>query len=333
MTPRVSVVIPVFNRAAAVGRAIESVLVQTCQDFEIVVVDDGSTDGSAAAVAAFADRRIKLVRHERNRGGSAARNTGIQASSAPYIAFLDSDDEWLPTKLERQLEVFERSNERLGLVYTGAEWVFVDGTVIRPSPCRPVGLTRALLTENVIGETSLGMVRRSVFDTIGGFDESLPSCQDMDLWLRICERFHAGVVPEALVRVAKGNDSDRITNDVPRAVSGRDVFCQKHREKLIRHHVLHVYLRKSGWWQHRRVRDYRLARRFYRESLGANPFAPVTYALLLAAYLPMPWLDMMARCKRLVIGVLFGPEASFDDNSNRLTGKLHPSTPKDSAAS
>ena len=101
-----------FNRAAPVRRAIESVLAQTCQDFEIIVVDDGSTDGTAAAVETFADRRITLIRHEQNRGGSAARNTGIRASSAAYVAFLDSDDEWLPTKLERQLEVFERSDDR-----------------------------------------------------------------------------------------------------------------------------------------------------------------------------------------------------------------------------
>jgi glycosyltransferase involved in cell wall biosynthesis len=304
MPPKVSVVIPVFNRPVPVRRAIETVLAQTCQDFEIIVVDDGSTDATPACVAGLTDRRIMLIRHERNRGGSAARNTGIRASSAAYVAFLDSDDQWLPTKLEQQLGVFERSSERLGLVYTGAERVYADGSVSRHVPRRQVDLSRALLTDNVVGEASVGMVRRSALVATGAFDESLPSCQDMDLWLRLCERAGADVVPEVLVRVTKGNDSGRISANVARTVRGRELFCRKHKEKLIRHGVLHLYLRESGWWQQRRVGDARMARRFYLESLGANPIAPFTYALLLVTYLPMSWLDLMARCKHLLTGVL-----------------------------
>src|SRR3954471_13927034 len=98
-TPRVSVVIPAHNRAATLGRAVESVLSQTRQDFEIAIVDDASTDGTVAAIAAMHDDRIRLIRHDRNRGACAARNTGIRAGSAPFVAFLDSDDEWLPHKL------------------------------------------------------------------------------------------------------------------------------------------------------------------------------------------------------------------------------------------
>jgi len=298
MTPRVSVIIPVLNRAARVRRAIESVLAQTCQDFEIIVVDDGSTDGTAAAVETFADRRITLIRHEQTRGGSAARNTGIRASSAAYVAFLDSDDEWLPTKLERQLEVFERSDDRLGLVYTGVQHVFDDGHVSRCLPQRHLDLRRALLTENVVGETSVGMVRRTALEATGAFDESLPSCQDLDLWLSVCERFDADFVPETLVRVAKGSDNGRISANVARTVWGRELFCRKYRDQMIRHGVLHLFLRESGWWQQRRVGDPRAARRFYRESLEANPVAPFTYVLLLVACLPMSWLDRLAGWKR-----------------------------------
>jgi glycosyltransferase involved in cell wall biosynthesis len=311
MPPKVSVVIPVYNRPAAVRRAIDSVLAQTCQDFEIIVVDDGSLDATPASVTALVDPRITLIRHERNRGGSAARNTGIRASSAPYLAFLDSDDAWLPTKLERQLEVFERSSEPLGLVYTGAERVWADGRVRRHIPRRQLDLTRALLTENVVGETSVGMVRRSALEATGAFDESLASCQDVDLWLRLCEQFRAEVVPEALVRVAKGNDTGRISANVERVVRGRELFCRKHKEKLIRHGVLHLYLRETGWWQQRCVGDSRTARRFYQAALDANPIAPFTYALLLVTYLPMSWLDRMARCKHLLTGVLrFGQPGS-----------------------
>jgi glycosyltransferase involved in cell wall biosynthesis len=298
--PKVSVIIPVFNRPEAVRRAIESVLAQTCQDFEIIVVDDASTDATPAVVAAFADSRISLIRHERNRGGSAARNTGIRASSAPYVGFLDSDDEWLPHKLERQLAVFEGATDQVGLVYAGAERVYEDGVVSRDLPRSERDLTRTLLLENVIGETSVGMVRRSVLDQTGGFDESLPSCQDLDLWLRISERFHCIAVSEVLVRVVKGSDRNRISANVPRTVLGREMYCRKHREKLIQYGVLHRFLRESGWWQQRRVRDARLARRFYLESIRAKPLAPWTYVLLLVSYQPMTWLDFAARCKHQI---------------------------------
>jgi O-antigen biosynthesis protein len=298
--PKVSVVIPVFNRPEAVRRAIDSVLAQTCQDFEIIVVDDASTDSTPTVLAAFADPRIRLIRHERNRGGSASRNTGILASSAPYVGFLDSDDEWLPNKLERQLAVFEAAPDDVGLVYAGAERVWEDGVVSRDVPRRDPDLTRTLLLDNVIGETSVGMVRRSVLDQTGGFDETLPSAQDLDLWLRICERFDAVPVSEILVRVMKGTDSDRISADIPRTVLGRELYGRKHRDKLIRRGVLYLFLRESGWWQQRRVRDGRQARRFYVESLRANPLALWTYVLLFVSYQPMSWLDAAARCKHQV---------------------------------
>ena len=300
--PTVSVVIPVHNRPAAVHRAIASVRRQTVQDFEIIVVDDGSTDDTCAAVTSIADPRIRLIRHGDNRGGSAARNTGIRASRGTYVAFLDSDDEWFETKLEKQLAVFARSSKRVALVYTGTERVD-DGHVSRRVPRRYPNLARVLLLDNFIGETSVGMVRREVFDTIGGFDECLPSAQDLDLWLRICERFEAELVPEALVRVLKGTGTRRISTDVPRTILGRELYFQKHRAKMAEHGVLHLYLRQSGWWQQRRVRSSREARRYYWASLRANPLAPLTYVLLAAAYLPLYWLDVLAVCKHAFGGM------------------------------
>ena len=113
-TPKVSVIIPTYNRAHLVGRAIRSVLNQTYQDFEIIVVDDGSTDNTEEVVKSFNDPRIRYIRHEKNRGGSAACNTGIRAARGEYIAFQDSDDEWLPEKLEKQMQVFENTPTGVG---------------------------------------------------------------------------------------------------------------------------------------------------------------------------------------------------------------------------
>lgn len=335
MPPTVSVIIPVYNRASTIRRAIESVLSQTHQSFEIIVVDDGSTDGTAEVVGAIADQRVTLIRHDRRRGGSAARNTGIRAGSAPFVAFLDSDDEWLAPKLERQLEIFERSGEDLALVYTGAQWLYPDGTVDNVFARRYADPGRRLLTVNIIGETSVGMVRRTAMNEIGGFDESLPSSQDMDVWLRLCERFKAGVVAEPLVRVTKGDDKGRISNNVADALRGRALFCQKHRDKMISHRVLHLYLRTSGWWQHRRARNSHLARRLYLQSLRANPFAPFTYVLLAAACLPMPCVDAMAKCKQHLTGLLQSGRAGAARNSNppASIATLQQNRSKDSVAS
>jgi glycosyltransferase involved in cell wall biosynthesis len=303
-TPAVSVVIPVYNRPDAVRRAIQSVLAQTVQDFEIIVVDDGSADAVAAAVASIPDPRLRLIKHERNRGGSAARNTGIRASRAPFIAFLDSDDEWMPTKLARQLELFARSGEQLGLVYTGTERRYHDGSVDVSVPRRYDDLGHELLTVNVVGETSLGMVRRSILSSTGGFDESLPSSQDLDFWLRICEQYTADFVPAPLVRVAKGNDRGRISANVNALTTGRELFLRKHREKLRRHGVLHRYLRDSGHAYLREARDPAAARRSYLEALKVRPLAPLTWILLAVACVPMSWLDRGVRWKHLFVRIV-----------------------------
>jgi hypothetical protein len=242
----------------------------------------------------------------------------------------------MPTKLERQLEVFERAGEDLGLVYTGAERISADGSVEVHIPRQVDDLSTALLTVNVVGEASVGMVRRTALDVTGAFDESLPSCQDLDLWLRLCEQGRAEFVPQVLVRVWKWDDSVRISANVARTVWGREIFCQKHREQLVRHGVLHLYLRESGWWQQRRVGDARAARRCYRESLAANPVAPFTYVLLLAACLPMAWLDYVARCKHLLTRARrFARDATSAHRSRRFasTAKLERNASSDSATS
>lgn len=119
--PTVSVIIPTYNRAHLVGRAIQSVLNQTYKDFELIIVDDGSTDNTEDIIKKYQkkDERIKYIRRKKNKGGSVARNTGINAAIGEYIAFLDSDDEWLTEKLERQMKVFKSTSSEVGVVYSG----------------------------------------------------------------------------------------------------------------------------------------------------------------------------------------------------------------------
>lgn len=110
-TPRVSVVIPTYNRADIITRAVDSVLAQTVDDIEVLIIDDGSTDGTRALIEDIDDSRVRYLAHDTNRGVSAARNTGVEAGRGEYVAFLDSDDEWLPRKLERQLSALDGREE------------------------------------------------------------------------------------------------------------------------------------------------------------------------------------------------------------------------------
>jgi hypothetical protein len=214
------------------------------------------------------------------------------------VAFLDSDDDWFPEKLHKQLQVFEQSHTGLGLVYTGVERVLADGTVVRHIAHRRHDLVSALLRANVIGGTSVGMARREVFDAIGSFDENLPSCHDVDLWLRIAERFEVGVVADVLVKVVQRTDRGRISENPDALTLGRERFCRKYRQKLIDHGALHLYLRESGWVYHRYANNNPLARRCYREAIATRPSALAPYLMLLATYVPMSWLERMARAKR-----------------------------------
>jgi glycosyltransferase involved in cell wall biosynthesis len=200
MSSLVSVVVPVFNRQTLVRRALDSILSQTYRAIEVVVVDDGSSDHTAQVVGECAKRdgRVRLVRHDCNRGAPAARNTGISASEGSYVAFVDSDDEWLPPKLAKQMEVFQRGPEAIGVVHCGYRKQYEDG---RPSEdfCFDLsGEVHAAILGNYGLQTSTLLVKRDCFTIIGGFDERLRSCQDWDMCIRLAKHWLFDYVPEVL---------------------------------------------------------------------------------------------------------------------------------------
>lgn len=208
----VSVVIPTYNRAGLLPRAIESVLGQTHDEFEVVVVDDGSTDDTAAVVEGYDDPRVRYVAHEENRGANVARNTGIEAARGEYVAFLDSDDEWHPRKLELQLEQVideawigaycdaETRTDGLASGLRSAAAALLsraDGEPVRRGGSELVG---EILADNVQpGAGSTLLVRTDVARTVGGFDEALDRFQDPEFVLRILEAGPLTYVDEPLV--------------------------------------------------------------------------------------------------------------------------------------
>lgn len=200
--PTVSIVVPTHNRAPILRRAMRSALDQTFGDFELIIVDDASTDATEETVRSVGDIRIKYFRHDVNRGVAAARNTAILHSCGRYVAFLDDDDEWLPTKLERQLALLESSPPSVGGVYSGS--IKVDratGTVLdQIAPSKRGRLFDQMLAKNWIGPTSAVVLRKACLDRVGLFDTELVFGEDYDLWLRLSREFEFDYIAEPLVR-------------------------------------------------------------------------------------------------------------------------------------
>jgi glycosyltransferase involved in cell wall biosynthesis len=201
--PMVSVVIPSYNRSRMLLRAIQSVCMQTFADFELIVVDDGSTDNTSSVAEALADPRIRLVRNPIRQGAPRSRNRGIEVALGEWVAFLDSDDEWLPTRLELQLQ-------RLQEVGAGSAAVgycllqvqdHIRGEVSQTNRALPEGeVLDDLLRGRRPPTASAFMVRRSALLDVEGFDQEMPSGHDIDLWLRLAERgYRFFAVNQALV--------------------------------------------------------------------------------------------------------------------------------------
>ncbi len=212
-TATVSVVIPTCNRADLVLRALASVRAQTRPPSEILVVDDGSTDATIERIrAAFPE--VTLL-EQKNRGVSAARNTGIQKARGTFIALLDSDDEWLPQKLDRQLAAIEKANDNDNdtlLCHTDEIWIRGGRRVNPMKKHQKYGgrIFERCLPLCVISPSSV-LLHRSLFETIGLFDEDLPVCEDYDLWLRVTARYPVLYLNEPLI-VKYGGHADQLSH-------------------------------------------------------------------------------------------------------------------------
>jgi glycosyltransferase involved in cell wall biosynthesis len=208
MAPLVSVIIPTYNRAGLVRQAVASVKAQTFRDFEIVVVDDGGTDGTYEVLSA--DRELRVLRHPGRRGVAAARNTGAAAARGEWLAFLDSDDLWLPDKLARQISWLEGAPELL-ICQTDETWVRRGVRVNKPAAHRKVAgriflpsLGRCMISPSAV------MLHRRLLEDHGAFDETLPAAEDYDLWLRLTWRYEVGLVDEPLV-IKRGGHPDQLS--------------------------------------------------------------------------------------------------------------------------
>lgn len=201
--PLVSVILPVFDRAKVFSRSIESVCGQTYQEWELIICDDASHDHTAGIAQGFTerDRRIRLLRHEENRGAAVARNTAMESARGKYIAFLDSDDEWLPDKLARQVEIMERASDRVGICFTGARYLINDcrSTNVIPKREWETDTLEQFVDGTIAYTTSSILFRRACLEAVGWMTPTLRRGQDDDWLVRFFLHYGLVTMPDVLV--------------------------------------------------------------------------------------------------------------------------------------
>lgn len=282
--PIVSVVLPVYEQPDLLVEALESIQDQTFDDYEVVVVDDASETDFQRIVEDYEE--TLLVEHAENKGAAEARNTGISTAGGDFVAFLDADDTWEPRKLEKQLAVFEQSEDNLGLVYTGFIQYELDGTEWKRYPEAKGDIYVKELERDRIHPTSTVMVRRDVLEEVGGFDTDLPSRQDYDLWIRITDDYEVDYVDEILVD--KREQLDSISKNFHSRIEGDLAVFEKVRNRAS---TFDFFTRSRIYSYHHHVigRDYESNGNRWKalKHLGLAiieyPFRPISYAMFVIA--------------------------------------------------
>jgi glycosyltransferase involved in cell wall biosynthesis len=302
--PRVSIIIPTYNRAGYLTESVQSVLDQSFGDFELIVVDDGSTDNTKEAIESFKDPHIRYI-YQENRGISAARNTGIKHSSGEYVAFLDSDDLRLPRYLEKNVELLD-SRPDIGIVFSDL-YVFESETEsslgsmwkgvlkYRESYLREIesGVRRPLAALFKDGPFSNAfIVRRQVLDEAGYYDESLPNGnEDFEFYVRVLLHIRVGFVYEPLGRYRI--HSDNLSGNCEKMYQGRiavvnklinDYSFYKEYHKLIRRRLAWTHCR-YGWEQTNTNGGESAGREKLLEAIGVDPWWPRPYYYLILSLL------------------------------------------------
>ncbi len=281
---RISVIIPTYNRASLIERALQSVLDQSYPDLEVIIVDDCSSDNTEEVVTGLNDDRIKFIKHTKNRGANAARNTGIKAASGEFIAFQDSDDEWMPGKLAKQIEAFKHAPADTGVVYT-AFWR-MEGKEKSYTPSRDVLTTNGFLLEELLKRnfitTQSILVKKTCFDEVGLFDEAMPRLQDWELLLRLSKHYPFLFIDEPLVNVyhTPGN----ITSNQEALTTALVLLLEKHHEDFAKYRKVLANFNCYIGQQFFLSGDLRKSLYYCKEALKIQPGNP-KFWLILATFL------------------------------------------------
>ena len=230
--PKVSVIIPVYNREHLIERSVRSVLNQTYKNLEVIVIDDASTDNSFEKVKQIIDSRLRVLKNEKNSGPSKSRNKGIEISSGELIAFQDSDDEWYTNKLEKQVNILVKTGESSGAAYCGMEFIdFKTGEKIGES-IDPTDFRKNFTTGNTFRSPAnvTMLVKKKVLYELGKFDEALHAYEDTELAIRISRKYSFSLVAEALVKVTRNHN--QLMGNTLNYIKASEIIYAKHKDYL-----------------------------------------------------------------------------------------------------
>lgn len=283
--PLVSVIIPTYNRANLVGKAVKSVLAQSYQNFEIIVVDNASCDNTAEVINSIIDNRIKFIKHDVNRGPAASRNTGLKNSGGDYITFLDSDDEWLFGKLACQLDVFKEDEDGIGLVFTNGFNEAINAMAIRELLSSGIYYDprkdKFYPLKKLITPPSSWMLPREVTKKIGYFDEAMITWDDGDYLARIAYEFPVYFLNKDLVIWhACGVHLNVMNHDL---INGKELFLKKNYDFIkIDKEYLFKFYRSLG--KDIMLFDKKRARPYLFKALKMNPFDSSTISKIIRTF-------------------------------------------------
>ena len=230
-----------------VERALKSILAQTYKNMEVIIIDDSPAEYSLrdkvkSMTEKYLEQNVRYIQHPTCQGACAARNTGLSIAEGEFIAYLDDDDEWLPNKIEKQLEAF--TNENIALVYCGWEVYNTEIHSITKQDNKFYSgkiFDQLMHLGNFVGGTSFPLIRKSALETIGGFDSLMQSAQDYDVWIRLAKIYEIACVEDALVRYYV-HGGEQITKNCQRKIAGMERLMQKNEEYLIKN--------KRAWRRH-----------------------------------------------------------------------------------
>ena len=270
MNNLVSVIIPTHNRPVMLKLALESVLNQTYKNIEVIVIDDGIEMRAKDVISSFNDNRIVYFQNEKSLGSAISRNIGIKKATGEYIAFLDDDDQWMPNKLEKQIEMFSKTPNDVGYSFTSVINEFDDHeeTTIVPNG---IADYHSQIVDGMRTLTVTLVIKKEVFDKVGMFDEDFPNHQEMELMFRVSKEYKGLAINEPLTRVSMRTNYARVTNaSIERRIKGREMLIEKHFDDFKKYprSLANHYFRLGLW--NRDLRNYKQAQQYFKKAWKAH---------------------------------------------------------------
>jgi glycosyltransferase involved in cell wall biosynthesis len=308
MDPKVSVIIPTYNRADLLPRTIKSSLNQTFKDFELIIVDDGSTDNTKEVVEKFKkkDNRVKYIWQENSGGPASPKNKGIKASKGEYIAFLDDDDEWFPEKIEKQLEIFENSKvKNIGIVACNALDLFEDSKTTKEYKIKETKEEKYLpmiLNGCFIHSSSSVVVKKNTFKKVGYFDKRLKTADDWDMWIRIISKYNFDFYPHPLFKYCIHGENISWNKSTFLKVEELSFIFKKNKKVYRKYPNIYCKKLKEITKLFLLNRNLKEARECTMRAIKINPFILKNYFHLFFTFLPRNTYKNLIIFKRKITG-------------------------------